>query len=52
MERYQTIALGAIGVVFSDIGISPLYAIDQIFLSPTGLKPTSANVLGAISLAI
>jgi len=46
------LAIGAIGVVYGDIGTSPLYAIDQIFLGPAGVAPTPDNVLGAISLAI
>src|SRR5271165_2393715 len=46
------LAIGALGVVFGDIGTSPLYAIDQIFLGPAGVAPTPDNVLGAISLAI
>src|SRR5271165_3305222 len=46
------LAIGALGVVFGDIGTSPLYAVDQIFLGPVGVAPTPDNVLGAISLAI
>ena len=46
------LAIGALGVVYGDIGTSPLYAIDQIFLGPAGVAPTPDNVLGAISLAI
>jgi KUP system potassium uptake protein len=46
------LAIGALGVVYGDIGTSPLYAIDQIFLGPASVAPTPANVLGAISLAI
>jgi len=46
------LTIGAIGVVFGDIGTSPLYAIDQIFLGPAGVTPTPDHVLGAISLAI
>ncbi len=46
------LAIGAIGVVYGDIGTSPLYAIDQIFLGPAGVAATPDNVLGAISLAI
>jgi len=47
-----TLALGALGVVFGDIGTSPLYAIDQIFFGPAGVAPTRVNVLGSISLAL
>ena len=46
------LAIGALGVVYGDIGTSPLYAIDQIFLGPARVAPTPDNVLGAISLAI
>jgi KUP system potassium uptake protein len=46
------LALGALGVVFGDIGTSPLYAIDQIFFGPAGVAPSRENVLGSISLAI
>jgi KUP system potassium uptake protein len=46
------LTIGAIGVVYGDIGTSPLYAIDQIFIGPAGVAPTPDNVIGAISLAI
>ncbi|HLG79995.1 MAG TPA: KUP/HAK/KT family potassium transporter [Bradyrhizobium sp.] len=47
-----TLTIGAVGVVFGDIGTSPLYAIDQIFFGAAGVAPTPDNVLGAISLAV
>ena len=47
-----SLALGALGVVFGDIGTSPLYAIDQIFFGPAGMTSDRGNVLGSISLAI
>lgn len=46
------LTVGALGVVYGDIGTSPLYAIDQIFLGPANVAPTPDNVMGAISLAI
>jgi len=46
------LAIGAIGVVYGDIGTSPLYAIDQIFFGSAAVAPTPENVLGAISAAI
>ena len=52
VPRSSLPALGALGVVFGDIGTSPLYAIDQIFIGPANVAPTQDNVLGAISLAI
>ena len=51
-ENVSTLALGALGVVFGDIGTSPLYAIDQVYFGSVGADRTPENVLGAISLAI
>jgi KUP system potassium uptake protein len=51
-ENATTLTLGALGVVFGDIGTSPLYAIDQVFFGSVGADRTPENVLGAISLAI
>lgn len=42
--------LGAIGVVYGDIGTSPLYALKQFFSSSVGLAPSMPHVLGALSL--
>ena len=48
--RYLGIlALGALGVVYGDIGTSPLYALRQCF-GPHGVAPTQENVLGVLSL--
>ena len=47
-----SLAIGALGVVFGDIGTSPLYAIDQIFFGSADIGRTPENILGAISLAI
>ncbi len=44
--------LGAIGVVFGDIGTSPLYTMSAVFVGPYVATPTPANVLGVISLII
>ncbi len=43
------LALGALGVVYGDIGTSPLYAMDQIF---SVVAPSAENVLGGVSLAV
>jgi KUP system potassium uptake protein len=51
-RNLAALTIGALGVVYGDIGTSPLYAIDQIFFGPAGVAPTPDNVLGAISLAI
>ncbi|HSR64793.1 MAG TPA: potassium transporter Kup [Xanthomonadaceae bacterium] len=42
--------LGAIGVVFGDIGTSPLYTIKEAFAPHYGLTPDQATVLGILSL--
>ena len=45
------LALGALGVVFGDIGTSPLYAVQSIFSADHGaVKPNEADVYGVISL--
>lgn len=43
------LTLGAIGVVYGDIGTSPLYTVKEIFGESTGILLTHANILGAIS---
>ncbi len=42
--------VGALGIVYGDIGTSPLYAIRQCFEPSHGLEATPANVLGILSL--
>jgi KUP system potassium uptake protein len=44
--------LTALGVVFGDIGTSPLYALRECFFGSHPLPPTHANVLGVLSLII
>ncbi|HVV91413.1 MAG TPA: potassium transporter Kup [Solirubrobacterales bacterium] len=45
------LALGALGVVFGDIGTSPLYSLQTLFSADHGaVKPTEADVFGVISL--
>jgi KUP system potassium uptake protein len=41
--------VGALGVVFGDIGTSPLYALRETFLHDTSLSPTPEHVLGVLS---
>lgn len=43
-------SLGALGVVFGDIGTSPLYAFRESFLAAAGLAVTEESVLGILSL--
>ncbi len=44
------LVLGALGVVFGDIGTSPLYAFKECFSPEHGIVPTPANVVGLLSL--
>jgi KUP system potassium uptake protein len=48
-----TLAVGAVGVVFGDIGTSPLYAFRETFAShhgAPGISPDSAHIHGVLSL--
>lgn len=47
---HRALTLGALGVVFGDIGTSPLYAFKQAFTPPYGVAVNEANVLGTLSL--
>src|SRR5438445_1717531 len=52
-RRYLfVLSLGALGVVYGDIGTSPLYALRECFRPEHGVAPTQANVLGTLSLII
>ena len=44
------LTLAALGVVYGDIGTSPLYAFKEAFSSPHGLPLTEANVLAVLSM--
>ena len=48
-RRLATLALGAIGVVYGDIGTSPLYTL-QTALSHDGMRPTVESIYGVLSL--
>ena len=47
-----TLALSALGVVYGDIGTSPLYALRECFHGPYAVPPTPANILGVLSLIV
>ena len=44
------LVVGAIGVVYGDIGTSPLYTLRTAFTGPHGLTLNEANVLGVLSV--
>jgi KUP system potassium uptake protein len=46
------LVLGAIGVVFGDIGTSPLYALKEAFSPEHGIPLTPDNVMGILSLIV
>jgi len=49
-SRTWSLALLALGVVYGDIGTSPLYALRECFHGPHAVPPTVGNVLGVLSL--
>lgn len=49
-SRLGPLTLAAIGVVYGDIGTSPLYTIKECFGEATALKPVPEDVLGILSL--
>ncbi len=49
-KTLATMSLAALGVVFGDIGTSPLYAIRECFHGEYGIAASNANVLGVLSL--
>ena len=51
-KRVWALTLGALGVVFGDIGTSPLYALRESFTGHHFLPVTTDNVLGILSLII
>jgi KUP system potassium uptake protein len=44
------LSLAALGIVFGDLGTSPLYALQEAFHGPNGLAATPDNVVGIVSL--
>ena len=50
--RVLALTLAALGIVFGDIGTSPLYALRECFVGPHGFAITPDNVLGIVSLML
>ncbi|MBK8382205.1 MAG: potassium transporter Kup [Ignavibacteria bacterium] len=44
------LSLSALGIVYGDIGTSPLYALRECFQGPHSIVPSEGNVLGVLSL--
>src|SRR5215218_11380709 len=49
-ETLPVLMLGAIGVVYGDIGTSPLYTMKESFLGPHPLAVDPLHIFGVISL--
>ncbi|MDR0577032.1 MAG: potassium transporter Kup [Candidatus Accumulibacter sp.] len=50
--RRAALALAALGVVYGDIGTSPLYTIKEVFGGARPIPLSQANVLGVLSLVL
>jgi KUP system potassium uptake protein len=51
-EGRVALSIAAIGVVFGDIGTSPLYTMKEVFHGAHAIAPNHDNVLGALSLVL
>src|SRR3982751_6410824 len=49
-KRLGLLTLTALGVVYGDIGTSPLYALRECFKAEYGIVPTHENIVGVLSL--
>ena len=50
--RSFSLLIGALGVVYGDIGTSPLYALRECFSETHGLPVSTDNILGVLSLIV
>lgn len=51
--RFSSLALAALGIVYGDIGTSPLYTMKEVFaVSPHPVPLTHDNVFGILSLIV
>jgi len=49
-KQLGILSLAALGIVFGDIGTSPLYAVRECFYGDFSVTPSVLNIFGAISL--
>ena len=49
-ESMAVLTLGALGVVYGDIGTSPLYTMKEIFSPANGIPLDSTHIIGAVSV--
>jgi KUP system potassium uptake protein len=51
-QRLAILSLGALGVVYGDIGTSPLYSMQAAFTGKHGFEPTATAVYGVLSMMV
>jgi KUP system potassium uptake protein len=49
-ESLAALTLGALGVVYGDIGTSPLYTVKEVFSPATGVPLDATHLVGAVSV--
>ena len=49
-ESLAALTLGAMGVVYGDIGTSPLYTMKEVFSPATGIPLDAVHLIGAVSV--
>ncbi len=49
-NNLRALTLAALGIVYGDIGTSPLYTMKEVFSKDHGIPLTHANLLGVVSL--
>jgi KUP system potassium uptake protein len=49
-KRFAALAMAALGVVYGDIGTSPLYAVKEVFAGNHPIPVTVGNIYGSLSL--
>lgn len=51
-KRWLPLSLGALGIVYGDIGTSPIYALREAYLGHGAVAANAANLLGILSLIL
>ncbi|MDQ3197882.1 MAG: potassium transporter Kup [Verrucomicrobiota bacterium] len=51
-RRLALLCLASLGIVYGDIGTSPLYALRECFYGIHSVRPNPANILGVLSLIV
>ena len=51
-QSQSLLTLGALGVVYGDIGTSPLYTMKEVLNPANGVRLDSTDIIGAVSVII